>query len=391
MIAPGSWLGVLGGGQLGRMFCQAAQSIGYRVCVLDPVSDGPAGAVADAQIAAAYDDADALARLAQRCAALTTEFENVPAPSLEALARSRPVRPAAAPVSIAQDRLQEKRFIRSCGIEVAPHAAIASAADLETLDPGLFPAILKTARLGYDGKGQVGVACAADAAAAWRALGGVECVLEQRLALRRELSVIVARAQDGATAAYPVFENEHRGGILALTLLPARIEPAQAEQACALALRLAQRLAYVGVLCVEMFELQDGGLLVNEIAPRPHNSGHATIDACSCSQFEQQVRTLAGMPLGEIRLLAPAVMINLLGELWFAPDGRPRDPDFARVLAVPGACLHLYGKGDPRPGRKMGHVTLLGPDLPAGRRRAAPEAGILGLDALLPRLGSPGR
>jgi 5-(carboxyamino)imidazole ribonucleotide synthase len=384
VIAPGSWLGVLGGGQLGRMFCHAAQSLGYRVCVLDPVPGGPAGSVADAQLVAAYDDAGALAGLAQRCAAVTTEFENVPAASLEALARSCPVRPGAAAVSIAQDRLREKAFIRSCGIEVAPHAPIAAAADLEGLDARLFPALLKTARLGYDGKGQAAVAGAGELAAAWRALGSVACVLEQRLPLRRELSVIVARGADGAAAAYPVCENLHRGGILAFTLLPARIAPAQSEKARALALRLAERLDYVGVLCVEMFELDDGRLLVNELAPRPHNSGHATIEACTCSQFEQQARALAGLPLGQIRLLAPAVMINLLGDLWFAPGGERRDPPFERVLAVPGACLHLYGKDEPRLGRKMGHVTVLGEDPAGALARAAVVAGMLGLEALVP-------
>jgi 5-(carboxyamino)imidazole ribonucleotide synthase len=376
---PGSWLGVLGGGQLGRMFSHAAQAMGYRVCVLDPQAGGPAGSVADEQFVAAYDDPAALERLGRLCAGVTTEFENVPAASLDALARYCPVRPGAAPVAITQDRILEKRFVRSCGFEVAPHALIAGPGDLQALDPALFPAILKTARLGYDGKGQAGVAGAAQAADAWRALGSVPCVLEQRLPLRRELSVIVARSAQGATAVYPVCENEHREGILAVTVMPARIDAAQARQASEIARTLAQRLEHVGVLCVELFELGDGRLVVNELAPRPHNSGHATIDACGTSQFAQQVRALAGMPLGEVRLLAPAVMLNLMGECWFASDRTPRPPRFEDLLAIPGAGLHLYGKTDPRAGRKMGHVTLLGTTIEQALDRAALAAACLGL------------
>ena len=377
-ISPGNWLGVLGGGQLGRMFTHAAQSLGYRVCVLDPSADGPAGMVADRQIVAAYDHVPALNELGRLCAAITTEFENVPAASLEHLAWERPVRPAAAAVSVAQDRLREKAFVTACGVPVAPHAAVASAADLADVDPALFPGILKTARLGYDGKGQAAVSGAEGLAAAWQQLGAVPCVLEKRLPLRRELSVIIARGHDGATAAFPVSENEHRDGILAVSLLPARITEGQAERARAIAGAIASRLDYVGVLCVELFELDDGELLVNELAPRPHNSGHATIDACVASQFEQQVRALAGLPLGDCRLLAPAVMLNLLGDLWFDSAGREREPAFEQVLAVPGACLHLYGKSQARPGRKMGHVTVVGRELDEAMQRAAAVAGILG-------------
>ncbi len=379
LIAPGSWLGMMGGGQLGRMFCHAAQSLGYRVCVLDPGADGPAGAVADRQLVADYDDAEALAELARRCAAVTTEFENVPAASLEQLARHRPVRPAAAAVAVAQDRLREKAFVRDCGVAVAPHAPVTTDAELAAVDPGLFPGILKTARLGYDGKGQVAVADAGALAAAWQALGRVACVLEKRLVLRRELSVLVARGADGATASFPVNENEHRHGILAATVLPARISAVQTEDARAIAALIATRLDYVGVLCVEMFELDDGVLLVNEVAPRPHNSGHATIDACVTSQFDQQVRALAGLPLGDASLLSPAVMLNLLGDLWFDDAGRERPPAFDQVLAVPGACLHLYGKAEARPGRKMGHVTVLGASLEMAQARAAAVARVLGL------------
>jgi 5-(carboxyamino)imidazole ribonucleotide synthase len=363
-LAPGSWLGVLGGGQLGRMFAQSAQALGFRVCVLDPVPEGPA----------------ALDQLAALCAAVTTEFENVPAASLERLALARPVRPCAAAVAIAQDRLREKAYVRSCGVEVAPHTAIDALGQLRAVDPGLFPGILKTARLGYDGKGQMSVAGADRLAEAWQALHAVPCVLEKRLALRRELSVIVARGGDGAAASFPVCENEHRNGILACTRLPARIDAASAQSARAIAVRIADGLDYVGVLCVEMFELDDGRIVVNEIAPRPHNSGHATIEACASSQFDQQARALAGLPLGDTRLLTPAVMLNLLGDLWFDAKQVRCEPAWARVLAVPGACLHLYGKTDPRPGRKMGHVTVLGETISAADARAGEVARILGLD-----------
>jgi len=388
-IAPGNWLGVMGGGQLGRMFCHAAQSLGYRVCVLDPSADGPAGAVAERQIVADYDNAAALGELSGLCAAITTEFENVPSASLEQLAAVRPVRPGAAAVAIAQDRLREKAFIRSCGVPVAPHAPISSTAELAAADPALFPGILKTARLGYDGKGQLPVADARELVAAWRELKSVPCVLEKRLPLRRELSVLVARGADGATAIFPVNENEHRHGILAATLLPARIAPHQAERARAIAGAIASRLDYAGVLCVEMFELHDGELLVNEIAPRPHNSGHATIDACVTSQFGQQVRALAGLPLGDCSLLCPAVMLNLLGDIWFDDAGRERPPAFEQVLTIPGACLHLYGKDQARRGRKMGHVTVLGATLELAMTRAAAVANVLGMELPATLAGVP--
>jgi len=374
------WLGVLGGGQLGRMFCHAAQKLGFRVCVLDPTRDGPAGCVAERQIVAAYDDPEALAQLGQSCRAVTTEFENVPARSLAQLAANCPVRPDAQAVAVAQDRAREKAFLRECGVEVAPHVAIVDAGSLEKLDESLFPAILKTSQLGYDGKGQRAVAEPGDVRAAWEELGRVRCVLERRLPLRRELSVIVARGADGATAVFPVVENEHRGGILAVSTMPARVSAQTALAAQGIALRVAAGLSYVGVLCVELFELDDGRLFANEMAPRPHNSGHATIDACAVSQFEQQARVLAGLPLGEPRLLAPAVMLNLLGEIWFARDGSPREPAFDQVLAVPGACLHLYGKHEARRGRKMGHVTILGETVEDAHVRAARVARILGIE-----------
>ncbi len=378
-VAPGGWLGVLGGGQLGRMFCHAAQSMGYRVCVLDPVADGPAGAVAERQIACGYEDEAGLDALAAQCAAITTEFENVPAASLARLESSCIVRPAGAAVAIAQDRVAEKRFLQSCGVGVAPFAPISCAAHCAAAGEVLFPGILKTARLGYDGKGQVPVADRSALAAAWQALGAVPCILELRLELAREISVIVARGIDGQSVAFPPSENEHRRGILAIALSPARLDEALAARARADAQRIADGLDYVGVLCVEMFVLADGRLLANEIAPRPHNSGHATIDSCSASQFEQQVRSLAGMPLARVELLRPSVMLNLLGELWFDAAQRPRAPDFVRVLAVPGARLHLYGKAEARPGRKMGHVTVLGTDTAQASTRAREVARILGI------------
>jgi 5-(carboxyamino)imidazole ribonucleotide synthase len=359
-LPPGSWLGVLGGGQLGRMFCAAAQDLGYRVCVLDPDPSSPAGRMADRHLQAAYLDIAALDAFAAQCAAITTEFENVPAAALERLAASRTVAPAAACVAIAQDRMAEKAYALGCGLAVAPYLEVRQAADLLAADAALFPGILKAARLGYDGKGQARVADRAQALAAFEALGGVPCVLEQRLALACELSAIVARDADGGCVAFPVAENVHRDGILARSIVPARVSQDIAWRATDAAGRLAQAMGYVGVLCVEFFLLDDGRLLVNEMAPRPHNSGHWSLDGCLTSQFEQQVRVLAGLPLGATRQLEPAVMINLLGDLWFAgPGAAAREPDWAAVLAHPDARLHLYGKEQPRPGRKMGHLTVL--------------------------------
>jgi 5-(carboxyamino)imidazole ribonucleotide synthase len=377
-IAPGAWLGLLGGGQLGRMFCMAAQSLGYKVCVLDPGRDSPAGAVADDHLCADYLDESALAELARRCRAATTEFENVPAAALAFLARHCAVSPDAASVAIAQDRIDEKRFLAASGIEVAPHAVIAQADDLDRLDSRLLPGILKSARLGYDGKGQARVATVAEARTAWHAMGAVPCVLEQKLALQLELSVVVARTRDGAVTTFPVAENEHRGGILAVSIVPARIDEATAQRARNAAIAIAAAMNYVGVLCVEFFVLSDGRLLANEIAPRPHNSGHYTIDACVGSQFDQQARVLAGQPLGDSSLLAPAVMLNVLGDVWYEGE-RMREPDWPAVLAVPGAKLHLYGKSEARSGRKMGHVTCVAVTLSDALDRATEVAHVLGI------------
>jgi 5-(carboxyamino)imidazole ribonucleotide synthase len=377
-IAPGAWLGLLGGGQLGRMFCMAAQSLGYKVCVLDPGRDSPAGAVADDHLCADYLDESALAELARRCRAATTEFENVPAAALAFLAQHCAVSPDAASVAIAQDRIDEKRFLAASGIEVAPHAVITQADDFDRIDSQLLPGILKSARLGYDGKGQARAATVADARAAWTAMGGVPCVLEQKLALKLELSVVVARTRDGAVTTFPVAENEHRGGILAVSIVPARIDDETAQRARNAAIAIAAAMNYVGVLCVEFFVLSDGRLLANEIAPRPHNSGHYTIDACVGSQFDQQARVLAGQPLGDSSLLAPAVMLNVLGDVWYEGD-RMREPDWPAVLAVPGAKLHLYGKSEARRGRKMGHVTCVAATLTDALDRATEVARVLGI------------
>ena len=377
-IPPGSWLGLLGGGQLGRMFCMAAQALGYRVCVLDPGTDSPAGAVADDHIAADYLDRAGLAELARRCRAATTEFENVPADALSYLAEHCSVSPDAASVAIAQDRIAEKRFVSACGIAVAPYAVIARAEDLAAIDPQLLPGILKSARLGYDGKGQESVADVAAAQAAWERMGRVACVLEQRLPLQLEVSVIVCRGRDGATATFAVTENEHRGGILAVSIVPARVDGGLARRARAAAVTIAEHMNYVGVLCVEFFVLASDQLLVNEIAPRPHNSGHYTIDACVTSQFEQQARVMAGLPLGDTTQAMPAVMLTVLGDVWF--DGEaPREPDWAGVAAVPGAKLHLYGKREARRGRKMGHVTCVAATLDEALARANRVAAVLGV------------
>jgi len=379
MIYPGEWLGVLGGGQLGRMFCMAAQSLGYRVCVLDPAADSPAGAVADRQIRADYADAGALAQLAGLCKAVTTEFENVPADSLEQLARDCAVSPRAEAAAIAQDRRREKRFAQDCGLSVAPHQVIAEAADLARVEASLLPGVLKSARLGYDGKGQVRVDQPAGVRQAWERLGEVPCVLEKWLPIASEVSVIVCRGRDGRSGTFPVAENQHRGGILAATIAPARIDAALQRGARAAATTMAERLDYVGVLCVEFFVLPGLQLVFNEIAPRPHNSGHYTIDACVTSQFDQQARILAELPLGQTRQLAPAVMLNLLGDLWFDQD-RLRLPRLDAVAAIAGACPHLYGKLEARPGRKMGHVTVVAPSLSEALARAGQACAILGLE-----------
>lgn len=378
-LPSGTWLGILGGGQLGRMFCHAAQALGYRVAVLDPAETCPAGMAADRHLRAAYDDPEALDRLADLCAAVSTEFENVPADSLRRLARRVRVAPGGDAVAVAQDRMAEKAFIRAAGVPVAPYAEVRGEDDLAGAPGELFPGILKAARLGYDGKGQVRVADRAQAQAAFRSLGGVPCVLEALQPLDYEISVVVVRDAHDAVVTFSPSRNTHRDGILALSLVDGSVDARVADAARAHAVLLARRLDYQGVLCVEFFVLKDGRIVANEIAPRPHNSGHYTQDACLVSQFEQQARVMAGLPIGDTGLLRPAAMLNLLGDLWFGPDGARREPDWAAVLAVPGTRLHLYGKAEPRPGRKMGHVNVLGDDPRQLRERIARVAAVLGL------------
>jgi len=440
-------LGVLGGGQLGRMWAHAAQTLGYQTAVLDPDPHSPAGLVSHLHLCADYLDPQALAQMAQQCAAITTEFENVPAQALAQLAQTGFVSPAAAAVAVAQDRAQEKAHFTHCGVPVAPHAVLTHAADVAAVADDLLPGILKTARLGYDGKGQARVANRAELLAAWQAMqsnglamksgdqapganaaqatspdmdephptqaiastqgqatpNATVCVLEKMLPLAAECSVVLARGQDGHMVHLPVQANLHREGILAVTEVgDGALDPMLATQALAAARDVAQGLDYVGVLCVEFFVLAPdapGGkpsLVVNEIAPRPHNSGHHSIDSCDVSQFDLQVRCMAGLPLVPPRAHSAAVMLNILGDLWWpgaVPEGAKgplvksahlpnepaREPDWAAVLALPGVHLHLYGKTQPRRGRKMGHLTCTAPTLVQARDVARQAAQSLGL------------
>ena len=378
-------LGVLGGGQLGRMFVHAAQALGYRTVVLDPDASSPAGLVAHRHLCAPYDDEAALAALAAQCDAVTTEFENVPAAALRRLAAGVPVAPGADAVTVCQHRALEKAHFERSGVPCVPWARLETDADLSRVPASLFPALLKTATLGYDGKGQVSVPGPEALADAWAALGRVPCVLEQRVSLRGELSVVLARDRAGRCVHLPVQHNVHRDGILAVTQVPApAVAAGLADEALQLATAVAASLDYVGVLCVEFFELDDGRLLANEMAPRPHNSGHHSIDACDSSQFDLQVRALAGLPLSVPRLHSPAVMLNLLGDLWFASsEAAPSTPDWASVLALPGVHLHLYGKTGPRRGRKIGHLTVTAATSAQARTVAAEAAGLLRMPPLL--------
>ncbi|MDP2032301.1 MAG: 5-(carboxyamino)imidazole ribonucleotide synthase [Polaromonas sp.] len=387
-------LGVMGGGQLGRMFVHAAQRLGYFTAVLDPDATSPAGRVSHHHIATGYSDAQGLQQLAALCHAVTTEFENVPAAALQALAASRPVAPGAAAVAIAQNRIEEKAHFTAsagvAGVTCAPYAVIETAEHLKAVDAELLPGILKTARMGYDGKGQVRVANLAELAVAWAGLKGVPCVLEKLLPLKAECSVIVARGWDGAITGFAPQFNLHVDGILAVTAAyEGNMPPALAQRARGATESIASHIGYVGVLCVEFFVIDDGSadgaLVVNEMAPRPHNSGHYTLDACDVSQFDLQVHAMAGLPLPQPRQHSPAIMLNLLGDVWFDAAGRPRTPDWQAVLALPGAHLHLYGKLEARPGRKMGHLTLTGADIAGVKsvaRQAAKILALPGLDAL---------
>jgi len=357
IILPPAMLGMLGGGQLGRFFVIAAHEMGYRVTVLDPDKNSPAGKIADVHLCADYDDAAALKTMAETCQAITTEFENVPASTLETLAQTRTVRPSAKAVSIAQHRVLEKQFIRDAGIPVAPFVVVNVASDLPVDGEAIYPAILKVARFGYDGKGQARVANQAQAQAAFEAFKGEQCVLEKMLSLDYEVSVVLARDAQGNVAPYPLAENSHLNGILDVSIVPARAPKVIQDQARQLAIKIAEKLEYVGVLAVEFF-VSNGELLANEMAPRPHNSGHYTIDANVTNQFEQQLRALVGLPLGDSRLHSQAVMVNILGDIW----KNDTEPAWDKVFARPELKLHLYGKHEPRPGRKMGHYTVIGAD-----------------------------
>ncbi|WLI88577.1 5-(carboxyamino)imidazole ribonucleotide synthase [Massilia sp. R2A-15] len=380
---PSAWLGVMGGGQLGRMFVHAAQAMGYKVAVLEPAADCPAGHAAERLIEAGYDDAAALTELSALCVAVTTEFENVPAASMAQLAEHSFVAPSADCVSIAQDRIAEKRFFVDCagesGVMPAPHQVIASHADIAAIHDNLLPGILKTVRMGYDGKGQVRVSTREDVRAAFDAMNGVTCLLEKMLPLAYEVSVLTARGADGESVVYPIAENVHRDGILFTTTVPGpNVLPMRAQQAQDAARAIVAKLGYVGVLCIEFFVLDDGSLVVNEMAPRPHNSGHYTMDACITSQFAQQVRAMARLPLGDVRQHSPAVMLNILGDAWFDGD-TVREPAWDQVLELPGACLHLYGKEEARRGRKMGHVTFVAPTLAQAQEQLRAACAILNI------------
>ena len=360
IIPAPAMLGMLGGGQLGRFFVIAAHELGYQVTVLDPDKNSPAGKIADVHICADFDDEAALKQLAKACAAVTTEFENVPAKSLELLALTTMVRPSAACVAIAQHRVLEKNFIKDAGLPVAPFAVINNSKDLPNDSSELYPAILKVARFGYDGKGQARVKNLAEAQKAFADFKNETCVLEQMLALDLEVSVVLARDAQGNIAAFPTAENSHLNGILDISIVPARCSAVLKANAQALAKKLAEKLDYVGVLGVEFFVVGKQ-LLVNEIAPRPHNSGHYTIDACVTSQFEQQVRVMTGLPLGSPDLHSNAVMVNILGDSWFAREkNNALEPAWNKALSHANLKLHLYGKAEPRKGRKMGHFTVLG-------------------------------
>jgi 5-(carboxyamino)imidazole ribonucleotide synthase len=355
-ILPGSTLGMLGGGQLGRMFVTAARTMGYEVIVLDPDPGSPAGGLASEHLARAYDDREALDYLAQHCAVVTTEFENIPADTLAYLAQSVAVHPSAEALEIAQHRLREKDFFRAQGLETAAYLALENETDLAAASDFGFPAILKTATLGYDGKGQIVCQGFEDLAQAFHQVGGKPCVLEQRIDLACEVSVVLGRSVSGEVSCFPIAENRHANGILDVTLVPAMISDELAEKALDAATRIADGLDYCGVLAVEFFISTDGRVLVNEMAPRPHNSGHYTNDACVTSQFEQQVRMVCDLPAGSCHLHSPVAMLNLLGDIW-PPEGVPARDE---VLQQGLAKLHLYGKKEARPGRKMGHINCLG-------------------------------
>jgi 5-(carboxyamino)imidazole ribonucleotide synthase len=364
-ILPGATLGVLGGGQLGRMFTLAARRMGYRVTVFAPDDDTPAGQIAYEEVRAPYEDLDAVCRFASGVSVVTFEFENVPAATAAAAAECAPVRPDGSLLHATQHRRREKEALLAAGVPVVHHARVGMQQELETAAASVgFPSILKTAAWGYDGKGQLRVDSAAGLLDAWNSLDRAPCVLEAVAPFEREISVVGARGMDGSIALYDPFENLHVDHILDVSVSPAEIPESVARRAREIVRTLLEAWEVVGVICTEMFLMPDGELIVNEVAPRPHNSGHLTIDAHETSQFEQQVRAVCGLPLGSTQSLQPAAMANLLGDLWLEGN-----PDWAGALAVPGVALHLYGKGNARPGRKMGHLTAVGPTPAEARAR----------------------
>jgi 5-(carboxyamino)imidazole ribonucleotide synthase len=391
MISPPATLGMLGGGQLGRFFVIAAHEMGYKVVVLDPDPHSPAGLIADEHLIAAFEDPDALNRMAASCAAVTTEFENVPADTLAYLSKFVPVRPGAEAVAICQNRSAEKNFLKTHGFPHAPYADICSDADVRNANAGLFPGILKVARFGYDGKGQARVKDRDEALAAYQSFKTEHCVLEKMMTLDYEVSVVLARDEAGHVKCFPTAENSHRHGILDVSIVPARASGCLAGNAEEIAEGIAQKMNYVGTLGVEFFVVH-GQLHVNEMAPRPHNSGHYTIDACVTNQFEQQVRALCGLPLGDARAHSAAVMVNLLGDLWYLDDPhQAREPDWAKLFAVPNLKLHLYGKHHARPGRKMGHFTVIGADAQEVQKSALAARRAIGIEDPSPQPPSEGR
>lgn len=364
VLLPGATIGMIGGGQLGRMFTMAARTMGYQVIVLEPQENSPAGQLADRQIVAAYDDVGALLELGKTCDVITTEFENIPAHVLAEVADYCPVRPSANALGKTQDRSVEKAFIKSCGLLPVPYGEIESESDIEAAVKAIkFPAILKTARLGYDGKGQVVVNSMDEVLTAFAEVGKVACVLEQRVDLDKEISVVLGRNENGEMQCFPVGENIHKNGILHQSIVPARVDDAMSTSAKAAAKRIAEKLEFVGVMAVEFFITKQGDLFVNEMAPRTHNSGHYTQDACATSQFEQQVRMVCNLPFGDTRLLSPVVMTNLLGDVWGNELVNQSQPDWEKLLKYDNCKLHLYGKKEARTGRKMGHFNVLDEDI----------------------------
>jgi 5-(carboxyamino)imidazole ribonucleotide synthase len=357
-ILPGATIGVLGSGQLGRMFAIAARRMGYRVHTFSPDLDTPTGQIADLEVVAPYDDLDAVAKFARNVSVVTFEFENVPTGTAQAAQRCAPVRPDGSILHTTQQRIREKAFLRRTGLPVTPYREVQSLGELQQAVFELgCPSVLKTAAFGYDGKGQVRIESPDQLAKAWNAIGQQEAVLEAFIDFDREISVVAARGDDGQFVHYGAVENEHSRHILDISVAPARVPPQVAQEAVEMTRCILEKLGVVGTLCVEFFVTRDGKLLINELAPRPHNSGHLTIDACVTSQFEQQLRAVCGLPLGSTAQHRPAAMANLLGDLW--SNG---EPNWRAACAFPDVKLHLYGKLEPRPGRKMGHLTALNHD-----------------------------